>query len=129
MKTYILHGKPIPQKRARITRFGNYDPQKAIKNDARYLILDQRGPRPKIEGEPINVILTFFMPIPKSTPKRINLKGAPHHKRPDIDNLIKFILDVIQGVLITDDAIVSSIEAHKIYSDNPRTEITIKELI
>ena len=67
------------------------------------------------------------MPIPKSLSKvkKDALKGKPHYLRPDIDNLIKFILDSANGILYLDDAQIYTINAHKIYDEHPRTEIEI----
>ena len=50
-------------------------------------------------------------------------------KKPDIDNLIKFALDALQGKegYIVDDSQVVRIYAEKLYSDDPRTEIMIVE--
>lgn len=128
MKTYILYGKPIPLQRPRVTSFGTYDPQKKEKGEARALIYNQRGTTVPATNVPIQLVVTFFMPIPKSTPKKINLKGKFHYKRPDIDNLIKYILDVIQPILITDDSLVATIIADKIYDENPRTQFIISEI-
>jgi len=127
MKTYILHGKPIPLQRARVTKFGAYDPQKKEKGEARALIYNQRGTAMPFDTS-VQLVVTFFMPIPKSTPKKIDLNGKLHSKRPDLDNLIKYVLDVIQPIVIKDDSLVGTIIADKIYDDNPRTEFTIMEI-
>lgn len=39
--------------------------------------------------------LTFYLPMPKSWPKKekARLDGTPHMQKPDIDNLIKAVLD------------------------------------
>jgi len=56
-------------------------------------------------------------------------QSIPMDKKPDIDNLIKFVLDALQGqnAYFVDDSQVVRILAEKIYSDNPRTEIMIVE--
>ena len=51
-------------------------------------------------------------------------------KKPDIDNLIKYVLDALQGHngYFVDDAQIIRIYAEKIYADDdPRTEIMIVE--
>ena len=53
-----------------------------------------------------------------------------HTKKPDIDNLIKYVLDALQGHngYFVDDAQIIRIYAEKIYADDdPRTEIMIVE--
>ena len=53
----------------------------------------------------------------------------PHTKKPDIDNLIKYVLDSLSGQngFFLDDNQVYTIYAEKLYSDKPRTEIVIIE--
>lgn len=71
--------------------------------------------------------LTFYMPIPKSysNKKRIELENAHHKIKPDIDNLIKMILDRASGKIWEDDYSISEITATKLYSNNPRIDIEI----
>jgi len=129
MKTYVLYGKPIALKRPRHTRSGiTYDPQKDEKARDAILLRRQRGTAPQIEDSPIDVSLTFYMPIPKSYPKKKLKELNVHTKRPDLDNLIKYILDVAQGVLFKDDSKICSIYAEKVYDKDQRTELTIMEI-
>ena len=128
MKTYILHGKPKPLQRARVTRYRTYDPQSEEKAKDRLILREQRGNVAPISDGPLDLVVTFFMKIPKSTSKKDSLNGKYHVKRPDLDNLLKYILDVAQGVLIKDDSLVSSIIADKIYDNEPRTEFTFREV-
>jgi crossover junction endodeoxyribonuclease RusA len=57
------------------------------------------------------IILDFYMSRPKSTPKRVHLDT----KRPDLDKLVRAVLDGITGVLIADDSQVVGISANKSY--------------
>ena len=51
------------------------------------------------------------MPIPKSTPKKLMrsmVNGViAHTKKPDIDNLCKFVMDSLSGLLWQDDNQIS----------------------
>ncbi len=60
-----------------------------------------------------DVQLSFVFTKPKSTPKKYKLNT----KRPDLDKLIRAVLDGITDVLIPDDAQVISITASKCYGD------------
>jgi Holliday junction resolvase RusA-like endonuclease len=60
-----------------------------------------------------DVQLAFVFTKPKSTPKKYKLNT----KRPDLDKLIRAVLDGITNVLIPDDALVVSITASKSYGD------------
>ena len=51
-----------------------------------------------------------------------------HSVKPDIDNLIKYISDVMNKGFYIDDSQICSIQAEKKYGDPPRTEVTIQEI-
>lgn len=58
------------------------------------------------------VDLTFYMPKPKSKPKTQTLVST----KPDIDKLIRAVLDSLTGTIITNDSRVVDIVARKRYS-------------
>ena len=82
------------------------------------------------------------MPRPKShycTGKRSHVLRAKapavHSTRPDIDNLIKFYMDLLNKGFYVDDSQVCSLASIKVYSNNsewnndhPRTEVEIEEI-
>jgi len=49
--------------------------------------------------------------------------------KPDTDNYIKAIKDALKSVIWKDDSQVVELHASKYYSQNPRIEIEIKELL
>lgn len=124
-----IFGDPKPQTRPRFTRGSNfphaYDSQKKFKESLKWQIRSQYREAPlKV---PVKLDLLFFMPIPKSTPKfkqRQMVNGLlAHTKKPDLDNLIKLILDTCNGLLFDDDSCICEMRAKKIYSDKPGTLI------
>ena len=80
------------------------------------------------EGVPLRVEAWFYMPIPRSGSKatKERLRNAFHTVKPDIDNLMKSILDGCNKCAYADDNQVSEVYAHKKYSDCPRTEVIIR---
>lgn len=74
--------------------------------------------------------LTFCMPIPKSISKK--KREQLHYvttKTGDLDNLSKGCMDAMtQAGIWEDDCQVAILIASKTYSDEPRCEITIKQL-
>ena len=67
-------------------------------------------------GQPVGVVLDFYMPRPKGHfGKKGLLPSAPllPAKKPDLDKLIRAVLDALTGVLMHDDAQVCSITARK----------------
>lgn len=61
---------------------------------------------------PIAVSITFYMPKPKSAPKR----KVYCDKKPDVDKLIRSTLDSMTGVIFNDDGQVVQITATKEYA-------------
>lgn len=53
-----------------------------------------------------------------------------HHRacKPDIDNLIKFYMDVLTGIVYNDDSCVVKVEANKFYSQKRYTKIVLTKL-
>tara|TARA_R110002020_G_scaffold204521_7_gene408628 strand:+ start:133 stop:609 length:477 start_codon:yes stop_codon:yes gene_type:complete len=136
---FSIPGVPIPQKRHRHTTAGKfvrtYDPSKEDKEIFFSQCIEQTDMKyyhsvyPLSHMGYISVSIFFCMPIPKSTSKKKTLELLDfvtyHTKRPDIDNLIKFVLDALSGQFWKDDSLVAQIDAHKIYAMNPRTDIQI----
>jgi len=72
------------------------------------------------------VLLSFYMPFPKSQLKKNTIiEEIPHNKKPDLDNLIKFVLDCGNGLLWLDDCKIPYISAFKEYGKEPKTIIEI----
>lgn len=124
---YIVLGDPTPLSRARIKLGGRgvYDPQKQEKLAFGLVLRTQQTAQkhPILTG-PLHLILNFYFAIPPSRHK--TREGDFHHIRPDLDNLIKFVLDSANTVLFKDDAQIASITASKRYDHLPRTEVIIR---
>ena len=125
---YKIYGKPLPLQRPRssFVRKLVYDPQKDQKEDAQIQLRLQHKNKAILDG-PLILDITFFMAAPVSMPlkKKAFLYGMPHFKKPDLSNLIKYVEDVAQKIIFTDDSRIVSISAKKIYAETPRTEFTI----
>lgn len=133
---YVLLGHPTALKRPRFTKTGQvYDSQKIEKlrdyQSLKYQQADKTiyAKRP-LFMDPISIELSFFFEPPQSLSqkKKDALYGKPYDKHIDIDNLIKYILDVAIGVLYTDDKIVCTITAEKVYGQQSKTVFSITQL-
>lgn len=127
MITIDLHGEPIAKMRPRLGKKFTYDPQKKLKDCCIWQLKSlYRGEA--ILG-PLGLDFIFFMPIPSSTSKlkqrQMDTGLISHTKKPDLDNLLKFYLDCMNGIIFHDDAQVSSIKCKKIYSTKTGTCIRI----
>jgi Holliday junction resolvase RusA-like endonuclease len=124
-------GDPIPQARPRFARKGSfvscYDSQYKLKEGYRWQLKPQFKDDPMTI--PIALDLIFYMPIPKSSSgikKRQMANGMiAHTKKPDLDNLQKFVCDCLNGLVFEDDSQIVEIRAKKIYANNPRTLVRV----
>ena len=79
------------------------------------------------------VEVTAVYGIPKSATKAAKAsmeanQTRPHNK-PDLEYVIKAVLDALNGVAYKDDSRVVGIYSQKVYGDDPKLIITIKEVI
>ena len=77
-------------------------------------------------------IMAYF-PIPKSDSKvkregKLSGKIRPT-KKPDSDNIAKCVLDALNGIAYHDDSQICELLVRKYYSDQPRAEVTIHEIV
>lgn len=59
---------------------------------------------------PVRLELGFVMPRPKSAPKRSTPAAV---KRPDLDKLVRAVMDAVTGVVVVDDSQVVHLVATK----------------
>ena len=136
-------GKPISKRRPRFYRRGNfvgtYNDQET--EEGRWLLeakhqLQEQGLFTgflKLIPGPIILRLSFYMPLTKNTPKK-TIKAIEegkiiwHTKKPDLDNLIKFVKDCLNKFIWEDDSQVCFVAAMKFYGIEPRTEVQIEEI-
>jgi len=118
LHTGIIFGPPVAMGRPRMTKQGRaYTPAKSREymNNAIDQITDHWGNKPQLANEPLRVHLVFV----HKRPKRITAtERVPKTTKPDIDNLIKMVLDALTKACIwTDDNIVTEICATDWYAN------------
>lgn len=126
----IINGVPKSQLRPRFfVKSGCtyiFDPCSVVKKKIQKQIRSQNYPCLTC---PIAVIIKFFMPIAPSTSKKLHKQMLEpefkHTKKPDIDNLYKLITDAMTGIIYHDDSQIFLATVEKIYSDTPRTEVSV----
>ena len=117
MIEFTVYGSPVAQGRPRFARIGNhvraYDPTKSKdwKSEVRWQAIERGA---KIQDGPLDMILYFFLPRPKSLPKKVQ----HHTKKPDLDNLCKSVKDGLKGICYHDDSQIICLIARKGYVEN-----------
>lgn len=78
---------------------------------------------------PLAVSVVYNFPFNKTEKKSIVKLGIyPHVKRPDCDNLMKGLFDVMTDMFWKDDSQLCCVEFSKFYSANPSIDIKIFEV-
>jgi len=125
--------KPTATPRAKITTRGGFGRGYYPKKYTQYMDtiallvkseMNKQGVEMIPEGEIVSIGLIFSLNRPKShyrtgkysmERKEVSPKG--HVKKPDLDNLIKGVLDSLNGFLFHDDSQIVQISAFKKYSN------------
>lgn len=133
---YVVTGTPKPQSRPKFFRnragyMGTYSPKTDWFNIVYTETLKQKEKlrsNQQLKGA-LAVDLYFYLPIPKSVSKKKREKMFYVTKKPDIDNLVKAVLDAINYTnLWEDDSRIARLRTAKIYSVNPSCRIRIQEI-
>jgi Holliday junction resolvase RusA-like endonuclease len=127
---FVISGNPLAKKRPRFARRGKfvttYNDQQT--EEGKFICIMQsqlNGHQPIPAGTAIHLEAFFGMPFPSSMSQK-KRDTADHTKKPDVDNLIKFLKDCANGIIWHDDSQVISVKAIKAYSTEPRTEFWVK---
>lgn len=130
MLSVFIPGPPGAKGRPRFNRASGraYTPSKTLRYESyvRAAMAEAMGDRALFDG-PTAVAMVFHMPEPKSMRKRDAGRQLPHTKRPDLDNLMKAVLDAANGVVVTDDSVICAILARKQYGEKPGVRIEFTE--
>lgn len=83
-----------------------------------------------IEGR-VKVSIIAYFEVPKSTSKKKKAEMLSNNisptKKPDIDNIVKIVLDGMNKFAFKDDTQVIKLDVEKRYAENPRMYIKIEE--
>lgn len=81
-------------------------------------------------SEPLSIRVVAYYGVPKSTTKSKRLAMLDGNirptKKPDADNVLKVVVDALNGVLYKDDTQIVNAQVQKFYSDTPRVEVWIR---
>lgn len=122
MIPFVIPGEPIALARPKAMSFGGkarvYEPVKSRsaqwKGKASWLLREAMGGKPPLAG-PVVLTVIFTFALPKSKwKKKVPVEEQPHTHRPDLDNLVKNLLDAANGVVVVDDSQVHRIDATKV---------------
>lgn len=133
MIIFTIPGIPRGKGRTRATTRGGFARMYTDAQTASYENLVRLCCAQEMGGAPcetaLQVSISAYFPIPESASKKAKaamlVGGIPHTKKPDIDNVIKAILDGMNGVVFKDDKQIIRLFGEKYYSDTPRVEVAV----
>ncbi|MEG0409311.1 MAG: RusA family crossover junction endodeoxyribonuclease [Bacilli bacterium] len=133
---FTVYGIPKGKGRPKFTRQGNfvraYTPKETLSYEqlVKFSYLEACNNNSQVLVGEVSMSIDAYFQIPKSTSKKLKkimIEEEKYHiKKPDIDNIIKSILDGLNGVAFADDNQVCRIMATKRYAEVPRVEIEIR---
>lgn len=112
----------------------DYTPEKtrSAEQTARLEYERQVGNPPIGREKAIRIEITIYKSIPKSASKKkleaIRSGSVRPGKKPDVDNIVKLIIDGLNKVAYADDKQIVEIHAAAYYGETPRVEVTIHEI-
>ena len=117
--------QPIPKLRPRLTKRGRvYTPRKTLDFEGEVQFwVSQHDFEPLLSGS-ISAKIEFIYEKPKSVKKSKIYKDT----RPDLDNLIKAVLDALNGVCYKDDGQIVELYAVKKYGTEDLIVLTLEPL-
>ncbi len=138
----IIPGEPCALQRHRTTivagKQKQYDPQAKKKMTTRNIMLVQRNTSKwpyngrnddigQIQGFDLAISYYCYRPPSMRDLSEEKLNLVHHTRKPDIDNLDKYIFDCGNSILWHDDAEIYKCTSQKFWSKTPRTEISIND--
>lgn len=137
---FTIPGEPCAQGRPRFSTVGGYvkaiDPAKSRSQKAfvKYIATHEAHKQGwTYTYLPLYVEIIAYLGIPKSKSKKWRaaaIRGQERPtKKPDTDNIFKLVTDALSGVIYADDKQIVSCRVQKWYSEEPRTEVKITEVI
>jgi len=134
---FTIYGEPVPKGRPRFSTKGKfpvaYTPEKTknYESDVGMMAKAAMGASKPLEGAlEAFIYVTFAVPASYSK-KRTEacLSGQEKHtKKPDLDNVVKSVIDGMDKIVFENDSQFTSIHATKVYGEVAKVEVLVKQI-
>ena len=139
MQFITIPGEPVGKGRPKFSTINGhalaYTPKKTanFENLVKLSYKQQCTEKPFDKEKQLKAVIIAYFSIPKATSKKkraLMLQGAVRPtKKPDLDNIAKACLDALNGIAYYDDSQIVELSICKKYSDEPRTELYLREYL
>lgn len=131
MVSFMIPGKPCPKGRPRYTREGRaYTPKETREYEEFVRECYATSKRTDFGEIPVEIRILAKFKIPKSASKKraqaMREGSILPTVKPDLDNVVKSILDSLNGLAYKDDAQVTDLKIYKRYADEPMVIVMIQ---
>ena len=127
---FHINTRPTPKQRPRLGKGGKVYTPNSTKVFEQICKLSY-GNRYYFDKEYISIKIVFKFKVPKSYSKKKHSEATKGKIRPstnDTDNLLKSVLDGLNGKAWKDDRYIYRIEAEKIFADKDCIEVVIESI-
>jgi len=127
---FTIDGEPVGKGRPRLGKHAVYTPTKTRQYEDLVKYIYKTKCKHFFKDD-VKVDIKCYFSIPKSDSKKVKKNKYKNiirpSKKPDIDNIIKVILDSLNELAYDDDKQVIKSTCEKFYGDEPRVEVTIED--
>ncbi len=133
---FTIYGEPVPKGRPRFSTRGKfpvaYTPEKTknYESDVGMMAKAAMGASEPLEGS-LEAFIYVTFPVPASYSKKrteacLN-DSDKHTKKPDLDNVIKSVIDGMDKIVFENDSQITSIHATKVYGEVAKVEVIMRQ--
>jgi len=133
---FTIYGEPVPKGRPRFSTRGKfpvaYTPEKtkAYEFEVGMMALGAMGGSKPLEGA-LEAFIYVTFPVPASYSKKRTeaclSNSEKHTKKPDLDNVIKSVIDGMDKIVFENDSQITSIHAAKVYGEVAKVEVIVRQ--
>lgn len=134
MIQFTIQGEPQGKSRPRFNRSTGtaYTPKETKEYEKKVAESCRSACRGVMYHGAVSVAVTAYYGVPKSASRSAQMAMLDDtrrpQKKPDIDNVVKVVLDGMTGVMFEDDKQVVSIVAAKFYAIEPKVVVIVDEV-
>ena len=134
---FTVYGEPVAKGRPRFSTRGKfpvaYTPEKTktYESEVGMMAKVAMGASEAFKGA-LEAFIYVTFPIPPSYSKKraeacLN-DSEKHTKRPDLDNVVKAVIDGMDKIVFDNDSQITSIHATKVYGQVAKVEVMVKQV-
>jgi Holliday junction resolvase RusA-like endonuclease len=133
---FTIYGEPVPKGRPRFSTRGKfpvaYTPEKTknYESDVGMMAKAAMGSSKPLEGA-LEAFIYVTFPVPASYSKKRTeaclSDSEKHTKKPDLDNVVKAVLDGMSDIVFLSDSQITSIHATKVYGEVAKVEVVVRQ--